>query len=369
MPPMLDVREISKTYGASGAQPIVAIDRVAFSVEKGRIFTLLGPSGCGKTTTLRSIAGLETPDAGEIVADGVTVFSAAQGVRVPANARGFGMVFQSYAIWPHMSVFENVAFPLQVPGRTRKYARRELDAEVSRMLEIVDLAGYEDRRATQLSGGQQQRLALARALIAKPSLLLLDEPLSNLDAKLRERMRFELKRLQREVGITSIYVTHDQSEALGLSHDIAVMNRGRVVQIGSPRDIYERPRGDFVAEFVGTTNFVSGEVAAPSSDPAGYVVRLAAGPLMVATAERLSRGDRVTLSIRPEDIEVSLQPLAGPNTAEAVVDNHMFLGFCQDLALVWGSLRLEARVHPSLRVETGAAVRIRIAPERCVVCR
>jgi iron(III) transport system ATP-binding protein len=366
---MLDVRNLSKSYLTAGAKPVRAIDDVGFSVERGKIFTLLGPSGCGKTTTLRSIAGLETPDAGEIVASGEIVFSSTAGVRVPANARGFGMVFQSYAIWPHMTVFENVAFPLHVRGRAPKLARREIDSEVGRMLEIVDLAGYEDRRATQLSGGQQQRLALARALIAKPSLLLLDEPLSNLDAKLREKMRFELKRLQREVGITSIYVTHDQSEALGLSHDIAVMDRGRIVQIGSPRDIYERPKDDFVAEFVGTTNFVSGEVAEPSADPAGYVVRLASGPLIVATAQPLQRGDKVVISIRPEDVEVSTRPLDGPNTFDAIVDNHMFLGFCQDLVLTWGPLRIEARVHPSLKVEPGATVRLRIAPDRCVVCR
>jgi iron(III) transport system ATP-binding protein len=191
---MLDVRGLSKTFIADGAKPVVAIDGVTFGVEKGKIFTLLGPSGCGKTTTLRSIAGLETPDKGEIVVSGEAVFSSSAGVRVPANTRGFGMVFQSYAIWPHMTVFENVAFPLQVRGRGPRYSRRQVEDEVSRMLEIVALSGYEHRRATQLSGGQQQRLALARALIAKPSLLLLDEPLSNLDAKLREKMRFEARR-------------------------------------------------------------------------------------------------------------------------------------------------------------------------------
>jgi len=366
---MLDVRDLSKSYVTDGAKPVIAIDGVTFSVEKGKIFTLLGPSGCGKTTTLRSIAGLETPDSGEIVVSGEAVFSSKTGLRVPANARGFGMVFQSYAIWPHMTVFENVAFPLQVRGRTPRYSRRQIDDEVSRILDVVALSGYEHRQATQLSGGQQQRLALARALVAKPSLLLLDEPLSNLDAKLREKMRFELKRLQREVGITSIYVTHDQSEALGLSHDIAVMDRGRIVQIGSPRDIYERPKDDFVAEFVGTTNFVSGEVLATSVDPAGYVVQVASGPLTVATSDTLRRGDKVTISIRPEDVQVSTQPMDGPNTWDAVVDTHMFLGFCQDLALAWGPVRLEARVHPSLTVEAGAPVRIRIAPERCVVCK
>jgi iron(III) transport system ATP-binding protein len=366
---MLEVRDLTKTYAADGANPVTAIDGVSFCVEKGKIFTLLGPSGCGKTTTLRSIAGLETPDRGEIIVSGEPVYSSKTGLRVPANARGFGMVFQSYAIWPHMTVFENVAFPLQVRGRVPHLSRREIDDEVGRMLDVVALAGYEQRQATQLSGGQQQRLALARALIAKPSLLLLDEPLSNLDAKLRERMRFELKRLQRDVGITSIYVTHDQSEALALSHDIAVMDRGRIVQVGSPRDIYERPKDNFVAEFVGTTNFIAGEVAGPSADPVGTIVHTASGVVTVVSSERLGRGDKVTISVRPEDVQVSTQPLEGPNTWEAVVDSLMFLGFCQDLVLKWGPLRLEARVHPSLITEAGASVHIRIAPERCVVCR
>jgi iron(III) transport system ATP-binding protein len=367
--PLLEVNGLTKTFAASGTNPVVAIDRVTFGVERGKIFTLLGPSGCGKTTTLRSIAGLETPDEGEIAAAGETVFSSSKGVRVPANARGFGMVFQSYAIWPHMSVFENVAFPLQVRGRGPRYSRRQIDDEVSRMLDIVALSGYEQRRATQLSGGQQQRLALARALIAKPSLLLLDEPLSNLDAKLREKMRFELKRLQRDVGITSIYVTHDQSEALGLSHDIAVMDQGRIVQVGSPRDIYERPKDGFVAEFVGTSNFITGEIGAASAHPAGYVVQVPGGSLTVASAEPYRRGDKVTISIRPEDVEVTRQTAAGPNTWDAVVDSHMYLGFCQDLSLSWGPTQIEARVHPALKLDAGTSVRIRIAPERCVICR
>jgi iron(III) transport system ATP-binding protein len=366
---MLEVKDLTKRYVAQGDKPVTAVDGVSFGVAKGRIFTLLGPSGCGKTTTLRSIAGLETPDSGEIVVSGLPVFSSTADVRVPANSRGFGMVFQSYAIWPHMTVFENVAFPLQVRGRTPKYSRKQIEDEVSRYLDVMALAGYEDRQATQLSGGQQQRLALARALIAKPSLLLLDEPLSNLDAKLREKMRVELKRLQREFDITSIYVTHDQSEALALSHDIAVMDQGRIVQVGSPRDIYERPKDDFVAEFVGTTNFIAGEVLEPSPAPQGYLVKTKAGNVIVATPETLSRGAKITMSIRPEDVQVSAQSLAGPNTWDAVIDNHMFLGFCQDFVVAWGPLKLDARVHPSLIVTTGMPVSIKVAPDRCVICK
>jgi iron(III) transport system ATP-binding protein len=366
---MLEVRNLSKSYIANGGKTIKAIDDVTFGVPKGKIFTLLGPSGCGKTTTLRSIAGLETPDTGEIVVSGTAVFSSATGVRVPANSRGFGMVFQSYAIWPHMTVFENVAFPLEVRGREPKYSRKQVHDEVSRALEVVDLVGYESRQATQLSGGQQQRLALARALVAKPSLLLLDEPLSNLDAKLREKMRFELKRLQHEVGITSIYVTHDQSEALALSHDIAVMENGRIVQIGSPKDIYEQPTSDFVADFVGTTNFISGKVLERITAPAGYLIETPNGNLVVATRDSLRPGDKVTISVRPEDIHVSYDALTGVNVSQATVETLLFLGFCQDLELRWGNVRLEARVHPSLGVAPGAVIQVRIDPNRCVVCK
>ena len=206
-----------------------------------------GPSGCGKTTTLRSIAGLERPNAGDITVDGEAVYSAGRGIFVAPNKRNFGMVFQSYAIWPHMNVFKNVAFPLEV-GRA-KFSKAQIEEKVMRVLTAVGLDHVADREATKMSGGQQQRLALARALVMEPKLLLLDEPLSNLDAKLRERMRFELKRMQRELGLTTIYVTHDQSEALALSHEIAVMNAGRIVQIGSPREIYERPRNQLRRRF------------------------------------------------------------------------------------------------------------------------
>src|SRR3954452_4354404 len=254
---MLSVSALNTEYASKTGAPVRAAQNVSFDVPEGKLFTLLGPSGCGKTTTLRSIAGLERPVSGEITVGGRIVYSSAQGTFVAPNKRNFGMVFQSYAIWPHMNVFQNVAFPLEV----RKLPRKEIRERVMRVLAAVQLDHLVDREATKLSGGQQQRLALARALVMEPQLLLLDEPLSNLDAKLCDAMRTELKRLQRELNLTTIYVTHDQSEALALSHEIAVMNDGRVVQIGSPRQIYETPHDQFVADFVGTTNFVCGTVS------------------------------------------------------------------------------------------------------------
>src|SRR5690349_13264819 len=226
---MFSIDNLHKTFSASGSAAVNAVAGISLNADAGQLVTLLGPSGCGKTTTLRCLAGLERPERGRIVIDGQVVFDSEKRVFVPPSERALGMVFQSYAIWPHMTVFENVAFPLRV-ARDRKYSSAEIKQEVGRVLEMVQLGGYENRASTQLSGGQQQRLAFARGLVRQPKLLLLDEPLSNLDAKLREQMRVELKRLQRTLGITTVYVTHDQSEALALSDIIAVFNQGRIVQ-------------------------------------------------------------------------------------------------------------------------------------------
>src|SRR5438128_3388960 len=294
---MLTVKGLCTDYIGERGQAIRAANDVGFDVPPGKLFTLLGPSGCGKTTTLRSIAGLERPRIGEISVAEDLVYSSERGIFVPPNQRGLGMVFQSYAIWPHMTVFENAAFPLRV-GRKR-FGRGKLTERVTRVLKTVDLEEMAQREATKLSGGQQQRLALARALVMEPRILLLDEPLSNLDAKLRERMRFELKRLQRELGITTVYVTHDQSEALALSHSIAVMNRGRIEQIGAPREIYERPSNPFVADFVGTTNFLDGTVLGRGAEPGHFRVRTAFGEVEVLSDDDLRGADRVVLSVRP----------------------------------------------------------------------
>jgi iron(III) transport system ATP-binding protein len=363
---LLTVSALCTEYIGEHGQTIRAAHEVSFEVPQGKLFTLLGPSGCGKTTTLRSIAGLERPVSGEIVVGGTEIYSSTRGVFVPPNQRGLGMVFQSYAIWPHMTVFDNAAFPLQV-GK-KKLSRKEVRDRVLRVLKVVALEEMADREATKLSGGQQQRLALARALVMEPPLLLLDEPLSNLDAKLRERMRFELKRLQRELGITTVYVTHDQSEALALSHSIAVMNGGRIEQLGAPREVYERPRNQFVADFIGTTNFIKGQVTAP--DAAGFY-RIAAeiGSLKARGVDSLKAGEEVVLSIRPEDIVLSEERQQGENTYDATVDQKVFLGEFVDFQVRIGGRSVQSRAHPSLRTRVGEPLYARIDPDKCVALK
>ena len=362
---MLKINSLYTEYTNELGQPVKAAQDVNIDVPEGHFFTLLGPSGCGKTTTLRSIAGLERPNAGEISVSDVVVFSARRNIFVPPNQRGFGMVFQSYAIWPHMNVFTNTAFPLQV-GK-KKYSRDEIDSKVMRVLKAVQLDHLRDREATKLSGGQQQRLALARALVMEPKLLLLDEPLSNLDAKLRELMRFELKRLQRELKITTVYVTHDQSEALALSHQIAVMSAGRIQQIGTPREIYERPQTQFVADFVGTTNFVDGTVRAAEPEDRYYMIDTELGTLRSYSVEAVRPGQKVILSIRPEDVRLSeTQPAAGGNVIHGTVDQKVFLGESLDWQLKVGTRTVLSRTHPTIYTKIGEQVWAHIDAAKCV---
>src|SRR5262249_52576588 len=278
----------------------------SFMLEPGTFFTLLGPSGCGKTTTLRCVAGLETPDDGVIAVDGRVLFDAKARVSVPVEQRAVGMGFQSYAIWPQMTVAENVAFPFTV-SKQRRYSRTEIEEGVRRALAIVDLDGFEQRPAPQLSGGQQQRVALARAIVHEPRLLLLDEPLSNLDAQLRDEMRGELKRLQHKIGITTVYLTHYQSGALALSDRIAVIDRGRISQIGSPEDIYFRPVNPFVARFVGATNLLSGRLVA-SSAGRGEVEVLNGCRIRCLVPQEISDPSAVAVSIPPENIRPRCPP-------------------------------------------------------------
>ena len=362
---MLSVQSISTEYKSPAGASVKAARDISFEVPEGKLFTLLGPSGCGKTTTLRSIAGLERPTDGHIEVGGRMVYSAAKGVFVPPNERNFGMVFQSYAIWPHMTVFENAAFPLRVQ---RKLDRRQIQDKVMQVLSTVALELYAERPATKLSGGQQQRLALARALVMEPKLLLLDEPLSNLDAKLRQRMRFELKRLQRELNITTVYVTHDQSEALALSHQIAVMNEGRIVQIGNPREIYDSPSSQFVADFVGTTNLI--EAHAVGGAPADGMVGLRAsfGALQAKSQESLQQGQSVTISVRPEDVELHEEApvtLDGMSVYPGTMVARAFLGEHLDCQVRIGDCVLLARAHPSVRAPVGAPVYVRLQAARC----
>jgi len=274
------------------------------------------------------------------------------------------MVFQSYAIWPHLNVFQNAAFPLEVGAK--RLSRQHIRDKVMRVLHTVGLEELADREATKLSGGQQQRLALARALAMEPQLLLLDEPLSNLDAKLRERMRFELKRLQRDLGLTTVYVTHDQTEALALSHEIAVMNQGQIVQIGTPRDIYERPRNKFVADFVGSTNFIDATVLDAESNSGRYRMTSAIGELVASSVDSLRKGDSAVLSVRPEDIELSEQRPDGINVCEGTVHAKVFLGEYLDFQVAVGDRLLLVRVHPSVKTPVGQKTYLQMLPEKCI---
>jgi ABC-type Fe3+/spermidine/putrescine transport system ATPase subunit len=321
---VLRLELVSKLFGS-----VRAVDRVGLEVQRGHVFTLLGPSGCGKTTTLRMVAGLERPDEGRIVFAGRSVADVRSGLFVPPHKRNVGMVFQSYAIWPHMTVYDNVAYPLDLRGVPKKVIREK----VERVLELVGMTGLADRPAPLLSGGQQQRVALCRALIYEPDLLLLDEPFSNLDAKLRHHMRVEVKLLQQRLGITVLFVTHDQIEALSMSDQIGVMNEGRVEQVGPPSELYDAPATPFVRDFLGQTVNLPGLVEAGT--PSGAIQLALDG---VATASFVSQhhslphpepGVRAHLSIRPEDLIVQHRNGSTgnePNTVAGVVDTLLFVG-------------------------------------------
>lgn len=360
-------RRRRRSQAATDADRVFAVNDITFHVREGEMFTLLGPSGCGKTTTLRSVAGLERPDSGTIEVGGRILFNGRTGgraVNIPANERGLGMVFQSYAIWPHMSVFDNVAFPLQVRRRSDRPGKKEISERVTKVLATMELAELAGRQATKLSGGQQQRLALARALVIEPPLLLLDEPLSNLDAKLRESLRYELKRLQRELGITSVYVTHDQTEALVLSTSVAVMRNGNIIQLGRPREIYENPNSRFVAEFIGTSNFLAATVASREGDR--YTVDTADGSLTLDSSVAIPIGEKVIVSIRPEAVEVSLTSRAGevPNEWKGTVLTRAFLGEAVDHVVKVGEHEIRARGNPAVSIEQGTAVYLRMDPSK-----
>jgi iron(III) transport system ATP-binding protein len=299
------LKDVGKTYGQT-----VALDGFSVTVQDGEFITFLGPSGCGKTTSLRLVAGFIRPDHGSIQIGEHTVSEA--GLFVPPEERGVGMVFQSYAVWPHMNVYRNVAYPLKV----KKTPRAEMTRRVKQALEMVKMPELINRYPNQLSGGQQQRVALARALVMQPKVLLLDEPFSNLDAKLREEMRFEIKALQRQTGITIIFVTHDQLEAMVLSDRVVVMDAGVIQQMGSPREIYQNPENQFVADFIGTANFLEVEVRQGKT----YLVGGPERPLPLAKPEK-GEG-RMKLMVRPEEVRLD----RGRGTLEAKIEQKMFLG-------------------------------------------
>jgi iron(III) transport system ATP-binding protein len=362
---MIRVTDLLKIYPNGQVR---AVDGVSFTVEEGEFYTLLGPSGCGKTTTLRCIAGLERPEGGSIELDDVAVV--ADKVYVPTYQRDIGMVFQSYAVWPHMTVYENVAFPLRV-GKQRLRPDTIRD-RIDKALTLVGLDQYAGRMATQLSGGQQQRLSLARAIVREPKVLLLDEPLSNLDAKLRERMRGELSVIQRRLGVTTLFVTHDQIEALSMSDRIAVMDGGRIVQEGDPQEIYQRPVNEFVASFIGSTNLFLGELdPTPASTPDRIRVNLPFGDLEVGANPTLVPGKPIIVAIRPED--VVLMPAAAPrsvgldhpNVFEGGVGIGLFMGTSVEYYLDVSDTLIQARAGSRIQLKRGDQVRVEIPPHAC----
>jgi iron(III) transport system ATP-binding protein len=367
---MLHITALRKSFPGdkrSGrGERVVAVDGVSYEVEEGQLFTLLGPSGCGKTTTLRCVAGLDHPDSGEIRVGERILFSSDRGIRLRANERGLGMVFQSYAIWPHMNVFKNVAFPLAVLSRRERPSRKAIRERVERVLSVVHLEHLADRQATDLSGGQQQRLALARALVMEPPLMLLDEPLSNLDAKLREEMRFELKRLQRELNITTVYVTHDQVEALAMSNVIAVMRLGNVEQVGKPREIYERPVSRFVADFIGTSNFVDGRIKA-REDGDVYLVATDYGELRATSPVDFPAGSNVVVSIRPEHVLIDKGTVAVDTVGKwsGTVEARAFLGESVDHIVNVNGMELRARCNPSISIPADTDVTLTFPEKMC----
>ncbi|MFE7977489.1 ABC transporter ATP-binding protein [Streptomyces shenzhenensis] len=356
--PDVKVSHLNKQFGGN-----VVLDDIDFTIRDGEFFTLLGPSGCGKSTTLNCIAGLEQPSGGTIAVGDTTFVDTASKLFVPPEGRNLGMVFQSYALWPHKTIAANLAMPLQI----RKVGKTEQRRLIDDALDKVGLLHLRERYPHQLSGGQQQRVALARALVYSPSVLLLDEPLSNLDAKLREQARAWLKRLQEDLGITTVYVTHDQDEALALSDRIAVMAGGHMLQIGSPQEIYETPATAEVAAFVGRCNFLKATVTETTRDGAVLKLESDSQALSVTTARPLSAGETVTVAVRPERLSIlTARDKAAPGTnvigAEVLTTSYLGSRFEYDLKV--GDLVVQV---VSDRGGLAGAVNLAVEPDACLV--
>jgi len=357
----VELQQLTKRFGEE-----VAVNSIDLRVEQGEFVTLLGPSGCGKTTTLRCIAGLERPDGGDIRIEGELVASVDKNVYLSPEQRNLGMVFQSYAVWPHMTVFDNVAYGLRV----RRRGRAEIKEKTTRALELVGLGHVADRYATKLSGGQRQRVALARAIVYNPRVVLFDEPLSNLDAKLREQMRVELSRLQHEVGITSVYVTHDQAEALVMSDRVVVMNKGVIQQIGDPHAIYARPANAFVANFIGVANLLEGKLLGRSGEMADIEIPLdGSSPLRLKAAggDGAKAGGRVILSVRPEDITLQTSPpQGGGNLIEGRVIETVYLGNFLDCQVQVGQYEMGIQIDHFEQLSKGQKVYLTFQPDHAL---
>ena len=351
---MISIRGLRKWFDSRRGR-VEALRGIDLEVAEKEFCVLLGPSGCGKTTTLRCVAGLEKPDAGELEIAGVLASSPARRIHTPTEKRDIGMVFQSYAIWPHMNVFNNVAFPL-IKGR-KKIARDQIAHKVRNALKLVQLDGLEDRPATDLSGGQQQRVAMARAIVTEPKLLLMDEPLSNLDARLREQMRVELRKITKAVGVTTLYVTHDQAEALSLGDKVCVMHDGEILQMAPPHEVYARPANLFVAEFVGEMNFVKGKVAGSAQ------VNCPLGTMPVQVPANLSAGSSVTLAIRPEHIKLSSKDGSAASLVGAVTSKN-YLGDAALVEVVVNGVTLMAKLVGDVELSVGDEAAVELPVHR-----
>jgi iron(III) transport system ATP-binding protein len=353
--PDINVSGLARSFGSTAA-----VAGISFTVPDGSFTTLLGPSGCGKTTTLRMLAGLERPDGGEIRIGDRLVAAPEKGVFVPVEARHVGIVFQSYALWPHMNVFDHVAYPLRV----RRVKSDEIKRRVIKALELVDLADQRRRYPSEISGGQQQRVALARALVFDPTVLFLDEPLSNLDAALRTTMRLELSRLHKETGVTTVYVTHDQSEALVLSDQILVMRFGEIMEQGTPVEVYESPQTIYGARFVGAANCLSARLT--KIDGPEAVVELATGDLLQAPADRLGESDvgaPVTVVLRPEDVHVDVNR-ASSNVLSGIVRQASYFGSHRELVVAVGPDQIKVQAPKSNTSGVEQALLLHVPPDR-----
>jgi iron(III) transport system ATP-binding protein len=358
------VNNLTKNFSSmDGGGQFSALNDVSFKIEKGQFYTLLGPSGCGKSTTLRCIAGLENPDGGEIWLGDTLV--ASQNFAMEPNERPIGMVFQSYAIWPHMTVFNNVAFPLK-HGRER-VSRAERQRRVMEVLSLMQMEHLAHRPAPYLSGGQQQRVALARAMVSSSEVLLLDEPLSNLDAKLREDLRSEIKDLTRKLGITAIYVTHDQLEALAMSDRIAVMYGGKIVQEASPRELYLKPATSFVAQFIGQINFFDGTIVDPCPEGLG-AIETKHGTWRSAIPGSFSKGSKAKLAIRPEGFTLLASAEAGElNVLDGKVEKATFLGDAIECIVTAGDQTIMAKIPAKREIVEGQQILLRFSPDACLI--
>ena len=353
------IRGLSRNYYSEGKQ-IKALDNVDLTIPANKIFTLLGPSGCGKTTLLRCIVGLEVPDSGEIYIGDDLVWSSDKKIFVPPENRGLGMVFQTYAIWPHMNVFDNVAYPLQ----TSKVSQSEIREKVSKTLHFVQLDGYENRPATKLSGGQQQKVALARALVAEPKVILFDEPLSNLDAKLREETRKELRSFLSELRITAVYVTHDRIEALALSDLIAVMRAGKIVEIGDPKKIYFNSDHKFVADFIGRANLIKGKITKQEGKHAVFSTEI--GPIVALNSQKIAVGQEAMLCVRPEFIRLAPEQVTqGHNIFSGKMESLIFIGEAYEGEIRVGETLLTTTIDPTADIVEGDTIAISFDPDHC----